>query len=183
MAIVSVTEKRKNVLLGPHNRYNFGDLLFEKVVSKLLQTKAGYRDNEILRAGIVSVDMSAYGGPANVLSMKKVQEMSRKSSNGPFDIVYTGGEGAGCAHSCATSIMPNNDLKRMASAEKIYDCPYLFPKKFLLPLGISTRKNQAVVALGVIMVTRILCQEAVYTADFVSFRDEDPGGVLIQLPW
>ena len=52
--------------------------------------------------------------------------------------------------------MPNNDLKRMASAEKIYDCPYLFPKKFLLPLGISTRKNQAVVALGVIMVTRIL---------------------------
>lgn len=179
VALVSVPEKRKIVLLGPHDRYNFGDLLFEKVVSKLLQTKAGYRDHEIVRAGIVSVDMSAYGGPANVLSMRKVQEMSRKSSNGPFDIVYTGGEALGCSYGCAEGMMPSNDLERMAKAEKIYDCAYLVPKKLLLPLGNSTRKNQAVVNSvgGYYGDKHPACQKAVDTADYVSFRDEDPGGV------
>ena len=32
--------KRKIVLLGPHDRYNFGDLLFEKIVSRLLVDRA-----------------------------------------------------------------------------------------------------------------------------------------------
>ena len=176
---VSVTEKRKIVLLGPHDRYNFGDLLFEKVVSKLLQTKAGYHDHEIVRAGIISVNMSAYGGPANVLSMRKVQEMSRKSSNGPFDIVYTGGEALGCGYDCAVGMMPSKEMQTMAEAEKIYDCAYLAPKNLLLPLGNSTRKNQAVVNSvgGYHSFKHPACQKAVDTADYVSFRDEDPGGV------
>ena len=115
-----------------------------------------------------------------MLSMRKVQEMSRKSSNGPFDIVYTGGEALGCSYGCAEGMMPSNDFKRMAKSEKIYDCAYLVPKELLLPLGNSTtRKNQAVVnSVGGCNGTKHpACQKAVGTADYVSFRDEDPGGV------
>ena len=145
----------------------------------MLKTKAGYHDHEIVRAGIISVNMSAYGGPANVLSMRKVQEMSRKSSNGPFDIVYTGGEALGCGYDCAVSMMPSKEMKTMAEAEKIYDCAYLAPNNLLLPLGNSTRKNQAVVNSvgGYYSFKHPACQKAVDTADYVSFRDEDPGGV------
>ena len=49
--------KRHVILLGPHERYNFGDLLFEKVLSKLLMTKLGYEDHEIIRAGTIPINM------------------------------------------------------------------------------------------------------------------------------
>lgn len=52
---------RKVILLGPHDRYNFGDLLFTKVILRLLQTRAGYDVNDILFGGIISANMTRYG--------------------------------------------------------------------------------------------------------------------------
>ena len=126
--------KRKIVLLGPHDRYNFGDLLFEKIVSKLLTERAGYAEEDIIRGGVVSVDMSAYGGASDILSMRRVQTMSRAAPDGPYDIVYTGGEACSCSLECAAGMMPTAELKAMVMSEKVpgNDCAYLFPKDLLL---------------------------------------------------
>jgi hypothetical protein len=73
--------RRKVVLLGPHDRYNFGDLLFEKVVSQLLVDVTGLSSDDLLSGDIHSVDMStcpdidANLNP-NIHSMKEVQEIS-----------------------------------------------------------------------------------------------------------
>jgi hypothetical protein len=50
------------VLFGPHKRWNFGDLLFEKVLSKLLIDRIGYDPRDILHGGVVSINMSDFGG-------------------------------------------------------------------------------------------------------------------------
>jgi hypothetical protein len=127
--------RRKIVILGPHDRYNFGDLLFEKVIAKLLQTRAGYHDDDILRGGLISVNMTQYGGPAKVISMKRIQHMSRTDTQqGPYDIVYSGGEALGCSHACGVSMLPR-EHQQQALDKKVCDCAYLFPKDLLLPLN------------------------------------------------
>jgi hypothetical protein len=126
--------RNKIVILGPHDRYNFGDLLFEKVIAKLLHTRAGYHDDDILRGGLVSVNMSQFGGSEKVISMKTIQHMSRTDTlQGPYDIVYSGGEALGCSHECGVGMLPR-ELRQQARDDKVYDCAYLFPKELLLSL-------------------------------------------------
>ena len=51
---------RNVVLLGPHERYNFGDLLFTKVLVRLLQNRAGYTSDEILFGAVAPNNMTRY---------------------------------------------------------------------------------------------------------------------------
>ena len=60
--------------------------------------------------------------------------MSRTSSNGPFDIIYSGGESVGCSYSCAVTMLPTLEQQKRAEADRVYKCAYLFPKDLLLPL-------------------------------------------------
>lgn len=170
--------KRKVILFGPFDRYNFGDLLFEKVLSKLLQTMGPYSNADILRAGIIDVDMSPYGGHDNVLSIKHIQEKSRNDiENGPYDIVYVGGESAGCTHECAVGMLDDEELKAMAKRDKISDCAYLIPKVLLRSEQNTTNnngENYAVVnSIGGAQYATPACKVAIATADYQAFRDTD----------
>jgi len=164
--------ERKIILLGPHDRYNFGDLLFTKVLKRLLQNRAGYSESDILFGGVVPINMTAYGGEENIHSMKQLQQMSREDSEkGPYDIIYTGGEAMGCSHGCAVSMMFNEEYKELAKQEKIYDCGYLVPKHLLVPEAeVEHPSNFAIInSMGGGISPQ--CEEAVNTADFGSFRD------------
>ncbi len=173
-------KRRKVVLLGPHDRYNFGDLLFEKVLSNLLMTHNGYQDHEIIRAGIISTNMSAHGGYPNILSMKKVLELSHSSPGSSFDVIYTGGESSGCSITCGIGMLPTDELQEQAAANRIYDCAYLVPKEFLVPKILSSTiasnktKNVAIAnSLGGYPGLSV-CNKAIETADHVSLRDREP---------
>lgn len=172
----SSSRTNKVILLGPHDRYNFGDLIFSKVVAKLLTSRAGYSHDEILYGGLISVNMSAYGGPPSVLSMKQIQSLSRNDDiHGPYDIIFTGGEVMGCSHDCGVGMMPTPEFRTQAKREKVYECAYVFPKHLLLPvigkslnyavgnsLGGATRgKNKA-------------CRKGIDTADHAVWRDGNP---------
>lgn len=79
---------RKVILFGPHDRYNFGDLLFTKVITRLLHTRKGYSFEDILFGGIISTNMTIYGGEENIQSMRSLQNISRSDKfKGPYDIV------------------------------------------------------------------------------------------------
>ena len=175
----SSSRKNKVILLGPHDRYNFGDLIFSKVVAKLLTSRAGYGHEDIVYGGLVSVNMSAYGGPASVLSMKELQNRSQTDDlHGPYDIIYTGGEVMGCNHNCGVGMMQTPELRTQAQREKSYDCAYLFPKQLLLPehLNFSKSLNFAVGnSLGGSGRRGIpACWEAIKTADHAVYRDGNP---------
>lgn len=160
---------RKVVLLGPHDRYNdFGDILAERILTQLLVDRAGFvfnatneKDNTLLLGGIVTRDdMDHHGLTAHktIYSMKKIQSMSRKDFQyGPYDIVFTGGSGEGPGdegpsilyekHTEAVDFLETMALRQSARDDRIYDCPYLFPKELLLPivnktLGTNTRKHK-----------------------------------------
>ena len=86
-----ITRHRNVVLLGPHDRYNFGDLLFTKVLVRLLQTRAYYTAEEIFFAGIIDTNMTKFGGEENIHSIESIQKLSIEDKvRGPYDIVYTG---------------------------------------------------------------------------------------------
>ena len=147
---------RKVVLLGPHDRYNdFGDILAERVVTKLLVDRAGYvfnatdeEDNTLLLGGIVTRDdMDQHGLTPHktIHSMKAIQAMSRQDLKyGPYDIVFTGGSGEGPGdegpsvlyekHKQAVAFLETEALRNSAASDRVYDCPYLFPKELLLPV-------------------------------------------------
>lgn len=164
--------ERKVILLGPHDRYNFGDLLFGKVLAKLLENRAGYNKEDILFGGVVSTNMSIYGGEENIYSMKKLQQMSREDSEkGPYDIIYTGGEAMGCTHTCAVGMMPNQEMKDQAKQEKIYGCGYLVPKSHLVPDSEKDRPSNFAIINSMGGGISPQCAEAVNTADFGSYRD------------
>ena len=160
---------RKVVLLGPHDRYNdFGDILAERVVTKLLVDRAGFvfnstdeKTNTLLLGGIVTRDDMDHHGLTphkTIHSMKSIQTLSRKDlKSGPYDIVFTGGSGEGPGdegpsilyekHKEAVKFLETEALRSSASADRIYDCPYLFPKELLLPIidknqGTNTRKHK-----------------------------------------
>lgn len=172
--------KRHVILLGAHERFNFGDLLSEKIVSKLLKTRLGYRDDEIIRAATVPRDMSSYGGYHDIVSMKQAQSMSRTSPFGPFDIIYTGGETLGCKNGCAQRMLDTFELRRLEKQHRIYDCAYVVPKDLLLPLTVDGEpdrsvKNVAIAnSLGAYYRGVPECTDAVDTADYISFRDTTP---------
>ena len=117
---VSRAPKRWVVLLGPHDRHNLGDLLFTKVVSRLLTTRGEnpYLESELLPAGITKVDMSEFGG-TKITSLKQVVRMSKsRGRNGPFDLVNLGGEATGCDHACGVSMLPTLEQQALAKLEK-----------------------------------------------------------------
>ena len=164
--------ERRVILLGPHDRYNFGDLLFSKVLERLLIDRAGYRQHNILLGGVVSTNMSSYGGGDHIYSMKQLQRMSREDrEKGPYDIIYTGGEALGCTHDCALGMMPNEELKEQARKEKISDCGYLVPKSYLVPDSEKDYPSNFAVINSMGGTVCPQCEEAVRTADFGSFRD------------
>lgn len=169
------SRNRKVVLLGPHDRFNFGDILFDKVVSKLLMTRAGYSSDEILRGGIISVDMTKYGGAPTVLSMRVIQDLSQ-SAKEPYDIIFTGGEAMGCDHTCALTMMTNDKHRAQARREKINGCGYLFPKQLLLPSPENNPNNLTNYAVANSLGGKAAsaCKEAVNTADYVAYRDKGP---------
>jgi len=171
------TNQKNVVLFGPHDRYNFGDLLFTKVLLRLLQTRAGYKEDEILLGGMISVNMTRYGGEDKILSMRTIQGLSwEDKSKGPYDIVFTGGESTGCTHDCAVGMFTGNEAKRLARSEKIYDCAYLIPKDFLVPKSKDAQKltNNAIVNSVGGIPRNPACKRAVDSADFVAFRDHEP---------
>lgn len=161
--------QHKIVLLGPHDRFNFGDLLFEKVVHKLLLDRAGYAPENILVGGIITTDMTKYGGASTILSMKVIQQLSEKAQY-PFDIVYLGGEAMGCDHECGVRMLPTKKQRQEAVAEKVCECAYLFPKKDLVGSNYVGPTNMAIVnSLGGSPATA--CKVAGDTADYHSYRD------------
>jgi len=170
--------RRKIVLLGPHDRYNFGDLIFTSVVAKLLVSRAGFSPDDLLFGGVVTVDMTKYGG-YKILSMKQIQSLSQEDTEqGPYDIIYLGGEALGCDFNCAVSMLPDERMKTEARREKINDCPYLVPKHLLLPPSMSKNdtfqiKNYAVInSMGGFPWNG--CKKAIETADYIAFRDKNP---------
>ena len=177
---VIIKRRRKVILFGPHDRYNFGDLLFSKVLARLLVDRAGYDGGDILQGGVIGIDMSDNGGWSDVVGPKLLQERSRSDHEmGPYDIIYTGGESTGCNHDCATKRLMTEEHRRQARAEKIYDCGYLIPKElFRNPTSGDTatttnNTNYAIMnSLG--GAPNGPCKDALRTADYVSFRDRDP---------
>ena len=170
---------RSIVLLGPHDRFNFGDLLFSKVLARLLEQRAGYDASRILFGGLVPTNMTRYGGPAQVFSMKQIQHMSQSDQlYGPYDIVYTGGEALGCNHACGVKMLQTLKLQEMAREEKIWDCAYMVPKELLLPkqpVGVkslsSSNQNYAVVnSMGGWSIGP--CKTAIASANFTGYRDK-----------
>jgi len=171
---VSPARERKIVLLGPHDRYNFGDLLFTKTLKNLLVTRAGYNESDILFGGVVPTNMTMYGGEEIIHSMKQIQQMSVEDDvKGPYDIIYTGGEAVGCSHGCAVGMMPNEEMRQIAMAEKIYDCGYLVPKSYLVPDSEKDNPSNFAIINSMGGNTIPECKEAVLTADFGSYRDPD----------
>ena len=140
--------RRRVVLLGPHERFNFGDLLFEKVLRKLLTTQTGYEDSDILSAGMISTNMEEYGGNENV----------KTNGKGPYDIVFTGGESGGCHVSCGASMMMKPEWSKIAKKnyEGIGNCSYAINKTLLLPL--DWPKNQLEIVLEVQYKIFVECQ-------------------------
>lgn len=140
---------RKVVLLGPHDRYDdFGDILTERVISGLLVNRSGYvfnhiddQQNTVLLGGIVTRDdMDKHGLTPNktIYSMKAIREKSGSDFvNGPYDIVFTGGNGEGSSvlsesYSAAIERLETDGLRKSAMDDQFYGCPYLFPKELLL---------------------------------------------------
>eukprot|EP00551_Chaetoceros_affinis_P017390 CAMPEP_0203706926 /NCGR_PEP_ID=MMETSP0091-20130426/54580_1 /ASSEMBLY_ACC=CAM_ASM_001089 /TAXON_ID=426623 /ORGANISM="Chaetoceros affinis, Strain CCMP159" /LENGTH=358 /DNA_ID=CAMNT_0050582931 /DNA_START=164 /DNA_END=1240 /DNA_ORIENTATION=- len=140
----------------------------------------GYEDNEIIRAGIIPRDMTVYGGYDNIVSMKQAQTMSRTSSNGPFDIIYSGGETLGCRYGPALRMLHSQSLKELAFSQKIFECAYVVPKDLLLPLDDNGDPDKSV---NNIAIANSLggyergvpeCTDAVDLADYISYRDLEP---------
>ena len=125
--------RRHVALLGPHDRFNFGDLLFEKVVSKLLQERAGYLPNELHAVGLVNVNMSTYGGHEHVIRIPDAIALSQQAPKA-FDIIYLGGEALGCNHACGVRMLPSAKQKNQAKQFVVptNNCAYLFPKQWLV---------------------------------------------------
>lgn len=179
--------RRKIILLGPHDRYNFGDLLFEKVVSRLLVERARYEASDLISTGVAAMNMSQFGGNPHIVDVDTAIEQSRTSPNGPFNIVYLGGEAMGCTVECAARMMPDKKSKQQVLQRSKYqskDCGYLFHKQLLVPPVVnqsatvaSTHPPVAIVnSLGGAKGGSKGCIEAVKAADFVAFRDMPPNG-------
>lgn len=179
--------RRKVILLGPHDRFNFGDLLFEKVTSKLLRDVAGYKDDGIIVAGMVNrTDMAElHDGPPSIVSIRDAalqsQQATLDGSGGPYHIVYLGGECANTHWVMGMNMFPS-ELRLQAAKLKVVDCAYMIPKVYLLPPGMrnSNSSTPEGVKQPVAVVNSINhkksdgrspCSQAVLQADYVAYRD------------
>ena len=109
--------------------------------------------------------------------MKTIQTRSREDTiKGPYDIVYTGGESAGCFHEMAVNFLPDEKSKNIARSEQIYGCGYLVPKSLLVPPSDMCKPTNLAVAnsIGKGQVVNPDCGRAIDSADYVAFRDIDP---------
>ena len=129
-AQLSPHRRRKIILLGPHDRFNFGDLLFEKIVSKLLMTRKNYSESDLIRAGLLNVNMSQFGGHESIISIKRARDLSRQ--DGGYHIIYLGGESMGCSFDHGLDMLPNNASRTDAKLHQVSNCAYLFPKEELV---------------------------------------------------
>ena len=148
------------------------------MLAKLLIRRAGYPAEDILFGGLVSIDMSSYGGD-NITSMKLIQQMSRNDHfSGPYDIVYTGGEALGCTVYLASFMMQTPELEHLSKKEKIYECAYLVPKELLRPLNATKLEDQHMKNYAVVNSMggqeHRDCARAIESSDFVGFRDKQP---------
>lgn len=194
--------RRHVALIGPHDRFNFGDLLFEKVVSKLLVIRAGYSPEELVSVGMIPTNMSEYEGNPNIVSAKQAIAMSRQatvdgSQTGPFDLVYLGGEALGCRFSCGVARLKDEADRKLAEQHRVtdLDCAYLFPKNLLLPPEMLinataysdvARPRAVLNSAGGAGLTRKKnpgpCSDALDQADFMTFRDLRPGTTHRRFP-
>lgn len=143
----------------------------EKVVTTLLVQHAGYAPEEILYGGLVSVDMSGHGGNANILDLKKIQQLSYRDARGPFDIVMVGGEIANADHQCGVSMLPKEQQKS-ATQHKIFECAYAIPKDLLVPWNYRGLGNLGVLnSVGGRPEDGSSCRSAFDSADYKSHRD------------
>jgi hypothetical protein len=171
----------KIILFGPHDRFNFGDLLFEKVAIHLLTHRAGFKENQLISAGMISRNMSKYGGNPDIHSLKDVVEMShtavRDFGQHPFDIVFLGGESLGCDHNCGKRMLGERAFVDQAVRETISNCAYLIPKERLVPPSYSGKARTPVAivnSVGKGSAPKGPCASAVATADYIAFRDLRP---------
>ena len=119
------------------------------------------------------MNMTRYGGPPQIFSMKQIQNMSRNDQlHGPYDIVYTGGEALGCTHKCGVSMLSTLELRQLAMKEKIYDCAYLVPKQLLLPKQPRSDQTNYAVVNSMGGSSKDACRTAVDIADFKGYRDK-----------
>jgi hypothetical protein len=171
----------KIILVGPHDRFNFGDLLFEKVAIHLLTHRAGFQENQLISAGMISTNMSKYGGNPDIRSVKDAVEMShmavRDFGQHPFDIVFLGGESLGCDHNCGKRMLDKRAFAASAIRANISNCAYLIPKEMLVPPSYSGKARTPVAivnSVGKDSADRGPCVSAVATADYIAFRDLEP---------
>lgn len=119
------------------------------------------------------MNMTRYGGPPQIFSMKQIQNMSRNDQlHGPYDIVYTCGEALGCDHDCGLGMLPTLELQELAMKEKISDCAYLLPKKLLLPKQPRSDQTNYAVVNSMGGSSNDACRTAVVSADFKGYRDK-----------
>lgn len=187
----TTTRRRRVILSGPHDRFNFGDLLFEKVVSKLLKDVAGFKSSDIIVAGMMDINMSEYGGHPHVISIKKAIQWShddvmKHNGKGPYNVVYLGGQMSGTTVHDGVSMILTEKVKARARRNSVTSCAYMFPKELLLPESLrnveETKQQQQppiAVVNGVNMrFTEPNCTRAMQQADFVAFRDYNPNPPL-----
>lgn len=190
--------RRRVALIGPHDRYNFGDLLFEKVVTHLLVHRAQYLPAELVSVGMVTNNMSVFGGNPRVVSMKTMSEQSKDEAAGPFgpyDMIFLGGEAGDCDYDCGGPMMQTPELQARAEREKTgYDCAYFMPKRMLVPVGWPGRPGDtpahpisALNSVGGLSLSDTPCKRAMMEADYKSCRDGRltdalPGGEVKTTP-
>jgi hypothetical protein len=124
--------------------------------------------------------MMKYGGNQNIISMKRIIELSREEAmtngKGPYDIIYTGGESGGCDVACGVGMMMNETLQQIAlnNYREIGDCAYAINKTLLLPpqwlvankTGVTTNPVAIKNSLGGIV--QPFCD---FPVDYESYRD------------
>lgn len=87
--------------LAPHDRYNYGDLLYGYLLKKELE-KSGYN---IYFVGLIDVDMTEYG-LGKVISVSKMIELYNKSKNAV--LLIGGGEFLGAGYEVLSSFISKN---------------------------------------------------------------------------
>ncbi|KNC76945.1 hypothetical protein SARC_10579 [Sphaeroforma arctica JP610] len=170
--------RRRVAMFGPHDRFNFGDLIFTKVVKRLLMDK-GYLADELVMTGMIDKDMTAYGGEPSILSTRHVVALSRnqtQTKQGPFDLIYLGGESLNCDASCGVSMLgfPASSRQQLLN-DQLGKCAYLFEKSHLLPPGWADPNVHPVSIMNSVGAAAgqigPYCRKAVASADYKATRD------------
>ena len=147
----------------------------------MLVHRSGYLPSEIVSVGMVTNNMSVFGGNPSVVSMKAMSERSKSEAagpSGPYDMIFLGGESGGCDYACGRNMMQTQELRARAEQEKTgYDCGYYMPKRMLVPVGwpgpgsTPSHPISALNSVGGINPSKLACWKAMMEADYKSCRD------------